>query len=184
MYCGSWPFIATARNHVTSGEQLCCAIRIKLHTKLSLGRNHTIKFSIQFVWTNNFGALTSRRYFLEEVLAWRNRLFFSAKKLPKLSQVSFLLQKCFRSCYEISFKFAAAIIMLCALAIHCYFSFAKIIRARSQKRNAAVMVVNSYMSSAANCVRRLWNFFRPARKWNRYMENVQNDFACVELFDV
>ena len=35
------------------------------------------------------------------------------------------------------------------------FSFAKMMQARSQKRKVVAIVINSYTSSAANCVRRL-----------------------------
>ena len=52
-----------------------------------LGRDHTIKFSVQFVCINDFGTITSRRYFLEELLTRRKRLFlFFFRKLPKLSK--------------------------------------------------------------------------------------------------
>ena len=50
-------------------------------------------------------------------------------------------------------KFAMAIVILCAFWIHCYLSFTKMIRARSQKRKVAAIVINSYLSSAANCMR-------------------------------
>ena len=43
------------------------------------------------------------------------------------------------------------------------------IRACSQKRKAAVIVINSYLSSAPNCV----IFFRTAMKSNREMKNVK-----------
>ena len=42
---------------------------------------------LQFVCINNFGAITSRCYFHEELLASRKHLFLSATKLPNLSHL-------------------------------------------------------------------------------------------------
>ena len=38
-------------------------------------------------------------------------------------------------------KFAAAVVVSCALSIHCYSSFVKMMQARSQKRKAAALVI-------------------------------------------
>ena len=44
---------------------------------------------------------------------------------------------------EFLLKFAPAKVILCAFSSHCYFSFAKMIRVRLQKRNAAAVVINN-----------------------------------------
>ena len=62
-----------------------------INQHLMLGRDHMIKFSVQFVCINIFEAITPKRYFLEELLARWKHLGFSANKLSKLSDVSFSL---------------------------------------------------------------------------------------------
>ena len=60
-----------------------------------------------------------------------------------------------RGSYVISLKFTVAVVVLCALSIHCYSSLVKMIQVRLQKQKAPALVMNSYTNSAANCVRRL-----------------------------
>ena len=53
---------------------------------------------------------------------------------------------------------------------------------RSQKQKAAARVMNNYLSSAANWVRKGYEiFFNLHSNENRLMENVQNLFLCGTL---
>ena len=54
-------------------------------------------------------------------------------------------------------KFAAAIVLLRALSIHCYFSLAKMIRARSQKqKGVAAVIILSLQKKGQKQKRRWW----------------------------
>ena len=95
-------------------------------------------FFVQFSCINVFGAITSRRYFLAQFLARRKCLVFFANKLLKLSEVVFCIYV-LGSSKGISLKFVVVIVILCALAILCDFSFAKMILAHSQTRKDAAI---------------------------------------------
>ena len=92
-----------------------------------------------------------------------SRLFSKqiAEAIPRI----FFAVKPFTQVLRYFFEICHGTVILCSSSIHYYFSFAKVIRARSQKRKAAAIVINSYLSSDANCVPKLWICFWPAMKW-------------------
>ena len=146
--------------------------QLSLFSLIVLGRNLTIKYFARFFFIDVFWAITFRRNFLAQFLARRKCLGFSANKSPKLSHV-FFAAKAFTQLLSNFFEICLAIVILCASSIHSYFSFAKMIRARSQKRKAAAIVINSYLNSAANCV-----FFFDLR-WNEIDEWKTSKYLCL-----
>ena len=118
---------------------LCVSLFLLSHFQTKAGITRS-SFFAQFSCITVFWAITSRRNFLAWLLARRNHLGISANKLPKISHVIFLRQKHLHSIQGISLEFATAIVISCALLIHCYFSFAKMIQARLQKRKAAAIL--------------------------------------------
>ena len=73
-------------------------------------------------------------------------------------------------------KFAAAIVILSALSIYYYFSFAKMSQARLQNRKAAAPVINSHLSSATNCVNYFFDLQMKSEidKWKKWKITLQN----------
>ena len=56
----------------------------------------------------------------------------------------FAVKALLRNFFEICRR---GVVVLCALSIHCYFLFAKMLRASSQRRKAVqLLVINSYTS--------------------------------------
>ena len=113
-----------------------------------------IKFPLQFVSIKNFGAITSRRYFFEELLARWKRQVFLQTNFGRFHMYFFTVKACtqlLRNFFEICSGMSNIMCSVDSLL----FSFAKMIQTRSQKRTAVAIVINSYTSSAANCMRRL-----------------------------
>ena len=77
-------------------------------------------------------------------------------------------------------KFGVAKAISCALSIQCYFSFAKMIQAGSQKQKAAAVELHSCLSSAANC----GNFFLTCNEMKQINGKRQNGIAGVEVLSV
>ena len=79
---------------------------------------------------------------------------FFSKQIAEVITRIFFTVKAFKQLLRNFFEICRSNSKICALSTHCYFSFTKMIE-RSQKRKAAAIVINSYLSSAANCECRL-----------------------------
>ena len=78
-----------------------------------------MNFSVQFVCINSFGAITSRRYFLEELTSYQTEATgFFCKEIAKVVTCIFFAIKVFTQLLRNFLKFAATIVILCARSIH------------------------------------------------------------------
>ena len=140
-------------------------------------------FFAQFSCINVFWAITPGHNFLAHLLARRKHMGFLAKKLLTLWHTVFFSVKAFTQLLRNFFEICHGNSTTMHFVDSLLFLVCQNDRSTFTKAKSWAIKINSYLSSASNCMRRLGFFFD--LQWNEIDKwKTSKTFACVEFYSV